>query len=428
MAVAFAERLREEHRAALGAARAPDDARMRALDALAAVGLPTARDDRWKYANLRALEKMRLVPAGVSRDTAIDRALPQRIEGFPRIVFVDGLYDAARSDAPGAGVTFESLRAPGVPRGLAMSADAGDARFALLNIAFAVDGARITVERNAARTQLEVVFVATADGAAAASYPRIELTLAAQADLELIERHVSAGDVASFVNAAADIVIGESARLTHYRLQRTNTRSLCIDTASVEVGRDAAYQLRAVALGAASARSTSLIRLAGPGARTSVHAATVTDRQQVLDSFVRIEHAAPGTTTDEVFRGVAGPRSRVAFNGTVVVQPNARGADSKQSLRGLLAGPEAEIDARPQLEIYTDEVRCTHGATVGTLDEDMLFYLLSRGIDRETARGLLEWAFLEDVLARIEVRDLRRAIESLVVARLGGVNPLEEID
>ncbi len=420
MAVPFADRLREEY----AAASPRDPSRARALASLAAIGLPTARDDRWKYANLRALEKMRLAPATQARDSGIDGGLPARIEGFPRIVFVDGLYDAARSEAP-AGMTFESLRAAGGPRVLAPSADPGDARFALLNLAFATDGARLTVDGSA---RLELVFIATADGSAAASYPRLELTLAPRADVELIERHVSAADASSFVNAAADIVVGENARLTHHRLQRTNTRTLCIDTASVEVGRDATYQLRAVALGAASARSTSLIRLAGQGAHAGVHAASVADRQQVLDSYVRIEHVGPRTTTDEVFRGIAGTRSRVAFNGTVVVQSNARGADSKQSLRGLLAGPEAEIDARPQLEIYTDEVRCTHGATVGTLDEAMLFYLLSRGIDRETARNLLEWAFLEDVLARIEVRDLRRAVESLVVGRLRGVNPLEEIE
>ena len=212
MAVQFADRLREEYPAGL----ALDAARARALDALAAIGLPTARDDRWKYANLRALEKMRLAPATRTRDAAIDTALPARIEGFPRMVFVDGLYDAARSDAPSADVTFESLRAAGEPRGLAENVDPSDARFALLNIAFAVDGARIAVDRGAARTRLELVFVATADGAAAASYPRIELTLAVQADLELIEHHVSAGDAAGFVNAAADIVIGERARLTHY--------------------------------------------------------------------------------------------------------------------------------------------------------------------------------------------------------------------
>lgn len=421
MAASFADRLREEYPAAL----ACEPSRARALDSLAAIGLPTARDDRWKYANLRALEKMRLAPATEVRTAEIDGALPPRIDGFPRIVFVDGLYDATRSDAPAAGVAFEALRTAGAPRAPGTAVDPGDARFALLNVAFGTDGARLAVDRGA---RLDVVFVATAEGSVAASYPRIDLTVAPRAHLELIERHVSAADAASFVNAAADILVGAGARLTHYRLQRTNTRTLCIDTTSVEVDRDATYQLRAVTLGAASARSTSLIRLAGQGARADVHAATIADRQQVLDTFVRIEHAAPQTITDEVFRGIAGTRSRVAFNGTVVVRPDARGTDSKQSLRGLLAGAEAEIDARPQLEIYTDEVRSTHGATAGTLDEGMLFYLLSRGIDRETARSLLEWAFLEDVLARIEVRDLRRAIEGLVIGRLRGVNPLEEID
>ncbi|MGH8305372.1 MAG: SufD family Fe-S cluster assembly protein, partial [Steroidobacteraceae bacterium] len=151
------------------------------------------------------------------------------------------------------------------------------------------------------------------------------------------------------------------------------------------------------------------------------------DRQQVQDTFALVEHAAPRARTTQTFRGISAGRARVAFNGKIVVSPEAAGTDSRQSLRGLLAGPEAEIDLRPQLEIYTDEVRCSHGATAGKLDENMLFYLLSRGLDRDAAQRLLKWAFLGDVLAKIEVPELRRQIERRLAAQMQGAPPLEEL-
>jgi Fe-S cluster assembly protein SufD len=139
--------------------------------------------------------------------------------------------------------------------------------------------------------------------------------------------------------------------------------------------------------------------------------AALGDRQQVQDTFAQVEHLAPQARTEQTFRGIAAGRARVAFNGKVVVARHAAGTDSQQSLRGLLAGPEAEIDLRPQLEIYTDEVRCSHGATAGKLDDNMLFYLLSRGLDPDTAQRLLKWAFLGDVLAKIPLPQARREME-----------------
>jgi Fe-S cluster assembly protein SufD len=136
------------------------------------------------------------------------------------------------------------------------------------------------------------------------------------------------------------------------------------------------------------------------------------DRQQVQDTFALVEHRAPHTRTEQLFRGIAAGRARVACNGKIVVAPTAAGTDSQQSLRGLLAGTDAEIDVRPQLEIYTDDVRCSHGATAGKLDDNMLFYLLARGLDRDTALRLLKWAFLADAFAKIELPELRRQIEA----------------
>ncbi len=254
--------------------------------------------------------------------------------------------------------------------------------------------------------------MAASDATAGASYPRLEVELAEGAQLDLIERHLGAGEVAAFVNSALTVRLHRGARLHHYRMQDLPPRALCFDTLSAELQADASYRLLGIATGAQAARSTQLVRLAGAGAAIETALAALGEGAQVQDAYARIEHAAPRTRTEQVFRGIAAGRARVAFNGKVVVAAGAAGADSRQSLRGLLAGSQAEIDVRPQLEIYTDEVRCSHGATAGKLDDNMLFYLLARGLEPATARRLLKWAFLADAFARIEIPDLRRQIEA----------------
>jgi Fe-S cluster assembly protein SufD len=420
MSTPLTARILEEH---ANASRAlppagPTAARRRtAIAALTASGLPTSRDENWKYANLRPLERLRFVPATPAQPVAATD-LPAAIPGFARYVFVDGAFApalSARLDATAATVTPLSANAAGgAPAATpAHTTGAGaDERFALLNEAFATDGAAIRVAAHPAEpVRLELVFVASADAQSGASYPRVELQLGSQAQLLLIERHVSAGPHASFVNSAVTVEVGSGATLHHYRLQELAARAVVFDTLCAVVGRDASYRLHGINIGAQSARSTLAVRLTGERADLRLAVVALGEHQQVQDTYARVEHAAPRARTEQVFRGISAGRARVAFNGKIVVGREAQGTDSRQSLRGLLAGPEAEIDVRPQLEIYTDEVRCSHGATAGKLDESMLFYLLSRGLEPEVAQQLLKWAFLEDVVAKIEVAELRRQIE-----------------
>jgi Fe-S cluster assembly protein SufD len=419
MTTPLTARILEEH---ANASRAlppagPTAARRRtAIAALTASGLPTSRDENWKYANLRPLERLRFAPATPAQPgAAMD--LPAAIPGFARYVFVDGAFApalSARLDASAATITPLSASDAGPTAALpAPAPGAGaDERFALLNDAFATDGAAIRIAPHPAEpVRLELVFVASADAHSGASYPRVELRLDSQAQLLLIERHVSAGPHASFVNSAVRLELGSGATLHHYRLQELAARAIVFDTLCAVVGRDACYRLHGINIGAQSARSTLAVRLTGERADLRLAVVALGEHQQVQDTYARVEHVAPRTRTEQVFRGISAGRARVAFNGKIVVGREAHGTDSRQSLRGLLAGPEAEIDVRPQLEIYTDEVRCSHGATAGKLDESMLFYLLSRGLEPEVAQRLLKWAFLEDVVARIEVAELRRQIE-----------------
>ena len=412
MNAALTSRLAEDYAAsAPGRAAAVAPARRQhAIEVLSAAGLPSTRDENWKYANLRPLERLRFLPASPAAVTAAQ--LPPPVSGFARQVFVDGQYAAALSTPAAADSVFSSLSTCATTaHALTDEERATDQRFALLNEAFATDGARIQVRAEQPGHRLELVFVASAEAASGSSYPRLEVQLQAGASLELLERHVSAQAAASFVNSAVRIELERGATLKHYRLQGLSGGSILFDTLNASLAQDAAYRLHAVSTGAQSARSTQRIRLIGERADLRMAIAALADAQQVQDSFALVEHRAPRARTEQLFRGIAAGRSRVGFNGKIVVAPGAAGTDSRQSLRGLLAGPGAEIDVRPQLEIYTDDVRCSHGATAGKLDDNMLFYLLSRGLEPDTARRLLKWAFLADAFASIEVPQLRQQIE-----------------
>lgn len=488
MASALATRIAAEHAAA--AASLPSEVvsrerRRSAIDTLAAEGLPTSRDENWKYTNLRPLEKVRFAPPEVNAPTAPPPGaqppsltaadLPAGIEGYARYTFVDGVFAPTLSTpVPRVGIVVTPLRGgqgvgsasagssrPDASAGTATAARAhgseaaraassaqphagagpalsavrrGDAqrlkdsRFALLNDAFATDGASIRVATGTdCPTCIELVFVATVESQTGSSYPRVELHVEQNARLGLIERHVSVGTGANFVNASVKVDIARDATVNHYRIQESGAKAVWFDTLSAVLAQGSTYKLHGVSVGGLSSRSTINVLLAGEHADASISMASLGDHHQIQDAFVRVEHSAPRARSVQTFRGISAGRARVAFNGMVVVREGAHGTDSQQSLRGLLAGPEAEIDVRPQLQIDTDDVRCAHGATAGKLDDDMLFYLLSRGIDPATAQRLLKWAFLEDVVARIEVPELRRQIERSLAGQMQEGAALKEL-
>ena len=451
MSAALATRIAEDF-----AATAPvptDLQRQRAMQALTQGGLPTSRDENWKYVNLRPLEKVRFAPPPVAPQSPVTaQDLPAPVAQYARYTFIDGVFAPALS-APTkhAGVLVKSMHAaaangaaanatpgrvstlPGTSPGAvatigtvggvsAVSANAtssSDLRFALLNEAFATDGAQILVEPGTdCQSCIELVFVATTDAQVGASYPRVSFQVGAGARVGLIERHVSIGSDANFINCAVDVSVARDASVQHYRVQQTGARAIWFDTLTARLAENARYQLHSASLGALSARSTVHVQLAGERSEVGLFNVSVGGKNQVHDTFALVEHIAANARTEQSFRGISGGRARVAFNGKIIVRKGAHGTDSRQSLRGLLAGADAEIDVRPQLEIYTDDVRCNHGATAGKLDDNMLFYLLSRGLDRETAQRLLKWAFLEDVVAKIEVPELRRQIEQSLAGQL----------
>ena len=403
------------------AARLPDaavtrEARARALRELSRLGWPRSTDEQWRYSNLRAFERVPAFhPAALAHPAGAAAAasafeLPPALPGFERLVYVDGVrYDAdqgARAATRAGGAVASHPDWP------------GEQRLGLLCDMFASDVAAFSIRGERA---IEVLFVTSGAAAGAASYPRLQVGLEPGSRLQLVERHLGAPDAPTLVCANVAVELARGAQLTHYRLQQCGPHTAFADTLAAQIAEQASYSVRQVAIGAGSARTSAQVRLAGRAAALSWQAIAVGRGQQVHDTALKVEHLAADTRTEEVFRGIADERARIAFSGHIHIAASAPGSDARQSLRGLIEGAGAEIDLRPRLEINTDEVRAQHGATTGALDENLMFYLLARGIERSTARALLKWAFLGDVLRAIELPDVRRAAEHGAAGQLPDV-------
>jgi Fe-S cluster assembly protein SufD len=355
-------------------------------------------------------------------------ALPPVLPGYERWVFIDGHVVPALSAPPGPVVSLLDFRDAGqeLARVLDFDLAQAGADFSLARINLQREGKvlHVTVP-DGGEARLELNFVAAAAASAGTSYPRVQIHAGRGARLRLVERHLAAGAADPAINAAFDLALASDATIDHCRLQNCADAASVFDTLTAHVGERATYRLRTVTLGGLTSRSTLFVKLAGRAARCELVAASIANGIQTHDIFAQVDHVGPATTTRELFRGIATERGKLAFNGKMIVRESAHDADSDQSLKTLLNGSGAEAAARPQLEIYTDKVRARHGATTGKLDEQMLFYLLSRGIDRPQAQALLQWAFIEDAVSQVELAPLRQEIEQLIAAQLNEVSALD---
>jgi Fe-S cluster assembly protein SufD len=389
-------------------------ARARAAAQLADLGWPSARDEQWRYANLRAFERLSAFrPAPAQSELPAESELPAQIElpapvpGFERLIYLDGVH-VGGAQAQKAGTAGESAAMTWPP----------EQRLGLLCDMFASDAARLRVRGEAA---IEILFISSGRAGVAAVYPRLQLRLEPGSQLKLIERHLGAAAAPALVACNVTIELARAAVLSHYRLQQYGRETVFADTLWARLADQARYTVRSVAVGAGTARTSARVQLAGRAAALVWQAIAVGRGQQVHDTALKVEHNAPDTSTEELFRGIADERARIAFSGHIHIDASAPGSQARQSLRGLIEADGAEIDLRPRLEILTDEVKAAHGATTGRLDEDLLFYMLARGLDRQTARALLKWAFLSDVLREIELPGLRAEAERLAAGQLQDV-------
>jgi Fe-S cluster assembly protein SufD len=399
--------------------------RATALGRLVARGLPDRRDENWRYFDHARLGEYALEAAPAApADAAAVAARLLAIGAANRIVLVDGRYDASLSGGVTAGLEVTDLarmlesdpqaalailREPG---------DDADDRYALFAEAFSAGGVSIRLAAGCSLdTPVYLVHVATA-AAPGTHHARLVVSTGAGARMTLVEHFLALGDGGVLGNVAAEMALGERAVVNHVRFHDHGPAAAQVETWVVRAAAQSRYQQSLLALGGRLLRSNLGIELEGAGAACRLDGLFIADGERQVDLLTRVAHRGESTETLQEYRGIAAGRGRGAFNGLITVEPGARGSNASQTSRNLLLSPLAEINARPQLEIRVDDVRCRHGATTGSLDADHLFYLLSRGLDEAAARALLTFAFCRDVIARVPSGPVRAAAEARVAGAL----------
>jgi Fe-S cluster assembly protein SufD len=406
-----------------------DAARRENREAFASAGLPDTRAEAWKYTALRALGQRSFASGDDQAQTRIVDATSLILPGVegPKLVFVNGVFraDLSTLDSLPAGLTLQplsqALHGDTEPLRFALSRhyrETGDA-FARINAASARDGVVLRVAANAKITApVQLVFVGAAAEAALAWHARNVIELGEHAELTLIEQHVASGEQVHLATLVSDIELHQGARLHHTLMQNAAIGASLVRRSSLRLHARAHATLHVLELGGALVRHDLQVELLGDGAQLNTRGVFMPHGRQHIDTQLAIRHQALNTTSSSNWRGVANDRARGVFRGAIVVAPGADGSDASLSNKNLLLSPSAEIDTKPELEIYADEVKAAHGATVGQLDERSLFYLRSRGIPQAEARALLTTAFCRAVLDDLSNETLREHLSTLLIAHL----------
>jgi Fe-S cluster assembly protein SufD len=398
-----------------------DELRGDALDRAHALTLPTTRDEDWRFTDLSALYALAFRPAAVAPRLAASAIEPLiATEARARLVFVDGQFAPALSRTATAGDVFavelgSAADASGVRATLAQLALYRDDAFRAINTAYLGEAAVVIARRGAASADpIQMLFVATQAGVAA--HPRVLVIAEAGADVHLLERYESLVDGVYCTNGVTEIAVGAGARVRHVRVQRESGAAFHIATNAVRLERDAAYAAVSVSLGARISRYNLNVVQAGEGATVELDGLALIGDRQLADTHSFLDHAQPHGTSRQLHKCVAGDRSHAVFNGRILVREGAQLTNSTQQSRNLLLSRGAHVDTKPQLEIFADDVKCAHGATVGQLESEELFYLQSRGLSEKAARGLLTYGFAAEIVARIKVPTVVAALRREVLA------------
>jgi len=407
----------------LGGPRPAEWASLREAAELRLAGreLPSTADEDWKYTDLKGLAGLTFGPAPKATVDISSHLLPEMVG--TRQVFVNGHHapHASCASAVPAGVRFfpmshasEACHALG-----SVESQLKKGVFEDLNTARFEDGAIILVPRNLkVALPLHLLFITKAEGPLAV-YPRVLVILERGAELELVEEHIGEGTYLSC--PVVEIDLAEGAILRHERVQREDASAFHLCTLKAKVAKGGQYHSRTLSFGARLSRQEPWVRLA-EGAEATLDGLALLEDQQVGDTHSFLEHAEPHGSSHQLHKCIVDGRARAIFNGQIRVAPGAQGTDAKQQSRNLLLSETARVDTKPQLEIYADDVKCSHGATVGALDPEELFYLQSRGMNESDARNLLTYGFAADVLTHVPVASLRRSLRHLVMARTQAVS------
>ncbi len=394
------------------------------------VGFPTTDEEDWKYTNVAPVARKAFRPA--SGKAGLGSGAAERFVSAEaarsRLAFVGGVYSPEHSslEALPPGVVVEELGAAlAGERGellwnhLGRLSGEGDDAFDALNTAFLGGGALLHIPKGVAvESPVQLLFLAAEGAENSVAFPRVLVVAERDSRLDLIESYAAAGDAEYFTNAVVEVFVGEGARVTHYKVQGESDSAYHIASTRAEVSKDGVYDLTTVTLGARLSRHDVEVRLTSPGAECRVDGLYLVGDGQHADTHSLIDHREPNCTSRQNYKGILDGHSRAVFNGRVYVHEGARGTDAQQSNKNLLLSSEARVDTKPQLEIYNDDVKCAHGATVGQLEEEELFYLLSRGLHPDLARNLLTYGFAEEIVEKIKFDSIRAQLDGAILNRL----------
>lgn len=400
--------------------------RKKALARFKELGFPTTRHEEWKFTNIAPIARTPFKPApvraGVLKET--DLRFPDLSEN--RLVFVNGHFDASLSrihrlpDKVVAGSLSDALkRHPSmVEKHLGKYAPVHDHSFVALNTAFSRDGAFIWIPEGKGNEEpIHVHFVSTGDANDLVS-PRNLFIVGDRARLSVVESYYAIHDGAYFTNAVTELVVGEGAAVEHDKLQDESGEAYHISWMHSAQAARSTVVSNLIALGSSIARSNIHASLNGEGGECTLNGLSIGIRSQLIDNHTAIDHASPHCASHELYKAVLAGKSRGVFNGKIFVRKDAQKTDAKQTNKTLLLSDDAVMDTKPQLEIYADDVKCTHGATIGQLDADQVFYLRSRGMELTAAQDMLTYAFAADVVGRVHAKDLNSELESMVHEKL----------
>ncbi|MFM1768894.1 MAG: FeS cluster assembly protein SufD [Verrucomicrobiota bacterium] len=399
------------------------------------LGFPTLKHEDWRFTNVAPIARLPFRPqleAGpVESARAVVAQAPFRSLPGTRLVFVNGHFapELSTTSALPPGARVGSLAAvlatdPGlVEQHLGRTLQAADNAFASLNSAFFTDGGFVHVPAGqAVEGVVHLLFVQTATEPGATCHPRNLIVAGAGARVTVVETYLGAASAATLTNAVTEFALGDEAVVEHGKLQDEGAEAFHVAALHSHLGRGVQFTSHSVVTGARLSRNNIRTTLAGPNIEAILNGVYLTNGEQLADHHMVVDHAQPHCASHEYFNGILAGKSRGVFHGRILVRPGAQKTDAKQTNKNLLLSDDASADAKPQLEIYADDVKCTHGATVGQLNEESIYYLRSRGIGQETARRMLIHAFAGEIIDRVKHEALREELDRMVWDRL------EELD
>jgi Fe-S cluster assembly protein SufD len=397
----------------------------------AKLGFPKLSDEDWRFTNAAPIAKLPFQPA---REIAVNGAETKILKEAAfaklsgnRLVFVNGFFSAKLSSIKSAdgGVRIENLSAALakdsvlIEKHLGKYAHTANNTFCALNQAFFTDGAFIFVPKGVEIAEpVQLIYISSAKQNGETIQPRNLVIAEANSKVTIVESYLSASNVAYFTNAVTEILAGDNAAVEHVKLQDEATEAFHIATIAGEFGRASNVTVHSFALGAKLSRTNIRTKLAGEGLECILNGLYLTRGEQLADHHMIVEHAQPHCASHEYFNGILDDKSKGVFHGRIYVHPIAQKTDAKQTNKNLLLSDDATADTKPQLEIYADDVKCTHGATIGQLNDESIFYLRSRGIGTNTARQMLIHAFAGEIIERVKCVPVREELDKLIWDRL----------